>query len=171
MSDLTQYIRAVPDFPKPGVCFYDITTLLQDSKGFKQALDGMEQYVRSCNPDVIVAIESRGFIFAGPLSLRLGAGFVPVRKPGKLPFTTHREEYELEYGTDTIEIHTDGVCEAEKVIIIDDLLATGGTAEATAHLVEQCGGEIIGFGFLVELTFLNGISKLSDYDVLSLIKY
>ena len=169
--DLTEHIRDIPDFPKKGIIFKDITPLLMNTEAFEEVINRFYKYYKDKNITKVIAIESRGFIFGGPLALRLGAGFVPVRKPGKLPFTTHREEYELEYGTDTIEIHTDGVCEAEKVIIIDDLLATGGTAEATAHLVEQCGGEIIGFGFLVELTFLNGISKLKDYDVLSLIKY
>ena len=169
--DLTEHIRDIPDFPKEGIIFKDITPLLMNTEAFEEVINRFYEYYKDKNISKVIAIESRGFIFAGPLALRLGAGFVPVRKPGKLPFTTHREKYELEYGTDTIEIHTDGVCEAERVIIIDDLLATGGTAAATAHLVEQCSGEIIGFGFLIELTFLNGISKLKDYDVLSLIKY
>jgi adenine phosphoribosyltransferase len=169
--ELKDYIRDIPDFPKPGVIFKDITPLLMDTDAFEEAVNQFYEYFRDRDVSKVVAIEARGFIFGGPLALKLGVGLVPVRKPGKLPFKTRRREYDLEYGTDALEIHTDGVCEAERAVIIDDLLATGGTAEATAKLVEQCGGEVVGFGFVIELTFLDGISKLKDYEVLSLIKY
>jgi adenine phosphoribosyltransferase len=169
--DLEKYIRDIPDFPKKGIVFKDITPLLMDTDAFGEAVTRMCEYYADKDIDKVVAIESRGFIFGGPLALRLGAGFVPVRKPGKLPFSTRRREYELEYGTDALEIHTDGVCSPDRALIVDDLLATGGTAEATAHLIEQCGGTVAGFAFVIELGFLDGRSKLKDYDVLSLIRY
>jgi adenine phosphoribosyltransferase len=169
--NLESYIRDIPDFPKKGIIFKDITPLLMDPAALGEAVDRLYNHFAGKEISKVVAIESRGFIFGGPLSLKLGAGFVPVRKPGKLPYKTRRREYALEYGTDALEIHTDGVCDKERALIIDDLLATGGTAEATAKLVEQCGGEVVGFGFVIELGFLDGRSKLKGYDVLSLIRY
>lgn len=169
--DLTEYIRDIPDFPKEGIVFKDITPLLMHPPAFEETVNRFYEYFKDKDVTKVVAIEARGFIFGGPLSLKLNAGFVPVRKPGKLPFKTKRREYALEYGTDALEIHTDGVCSDERALIIDDLLATGGTAEATAKLIEQCGGVVVGLGFVIELTFLDGIAKLKDYDVLSLIKY
>ncbi len=169
--ELKNYIRDIPDFPKPGIVFKDITPLLMAPEAFDEAVNRFYEHFRDKNITKVVGIESRGFIFGGPLALRLNAGFVPVRKPGKLPYSTLKEEYELEYGTDALEIHIDGVCNSERSVIIDDLLATGGTAEATAKLVEKCGGEVVGFGFVIELTFLEGMRKISGYDVLSLIKY
>ena len=168
---LEDYIRDIPDFPKKGIVFKDITPLLMDPVALGEAVNRIYEHYSDRDISKIVAIESRGFIFGGPLSLKFGVGFVPVRKPGKLPFTTRRKEYDLEYGTDALEIHTDGICTAESVLIVDDLLATGGTAEATAHLVEECGGEVVGFAFVVELGFLGGRSKLKGYDILSLIEY
>ena len=171
MSDLTEYIRAVPDFPKPGVCFYDITTLLQDPKGFQQALDGMEKYVRSRNPDVIVAIESRGFIFGAALADRLNIGLVPARKIGKLPSETVSQEYALEYGTDHVEMHSDAINSDHRVVVVDDLIATGGTAAATCKLIERLGGEVVGISTVIGLTFLPWQDLLKDYDVNYLITF
>ena len=168
---LEDYIRDIPDFPKQGIIFKDITPLLMDPAALGEAVGRIYDRFKDKGVSKVVAIESRGFIFGGPLALKLNAGFVPVRKPGKLPFKTKREEYELEYGTDALEIHVDGVCGGEKILIVDDLLATGGTAEATARLVEQCGAKVVGFAFVIELAFLDGRSKLKDYDVFSLIKY
>ena len=168
---LEDYIRDIPDFPKKGIIFKDITPLLMSPAALGEAVERIYDHFNDRGVSKVVAIESRGFIFGGPLALKLDAGFVPVRKPGKLPFTTMRREYELEYGIDALEIHTDGVCAGERVLIVDDLLATGGTAEATGKLVEQCGAEVAGFAFVIELGFLDGRSKLKDYDVFSLIKY
>lgn len=169
--DLNSYIRNVPDFPKPGIMFKDITPLLANSEAFDAALTTMEEHYRGKGVHTVVGIESRGFIFGAPLALRLGAAFVPVRKPGKLPFTTERLEYALEYGTDALEIHVDAVLPGNPVVICDDLLATGGTIQATKQLVEKIGGRVIGCCFLIELDFLNGREKLGDTDVLSLIRY
>lgn len=171
MEHLKELIREVPDFPKPGINFYDITTLLQDADGLKQTVDGMIDKFRGEKIDTVIGIESRGFIFAVPLAYSLGAGFVPVRKPNKLPHVKVSASYDLEYGQDTLEMHSDAVGEGHRVLIVDDLLATGGTAQAVTRLVEQVGGSIVGLGFLVELTFLNGRDKLKDYDVHSFLKY
>ena len=171
MKDLIDYIRTINDFPKPGIGFKDITTLLKDARAFEMAIQEMERRLTGKTIDKVVGIESRGFIFGAPLALRLGAGFVPARKPKKLPAKTVREEYALEYGADALEIHADAISNIESVVIVDDLLATGGTAAATARLVEKLGGTIVGIGFLIELEFLQGRKKLGGYDVFSLIRY
>ena len=171
MANLDDFIRTVKDFPKPGIGFKDITTLLKDANAFAQAIDELESFCKGKSIQKVVGTESRGFIFGAPLALRLGAGFVPARKPKKLPAQTVREEYALEYGTDALEMHVDAINKGENVIIIDDLLATGGTAAATARLVEKLGGKIAGIAFLIELEFLHGRKKLSSYEILSLIKY
>jgi adenine phosphoribosyltransferase len=170
VHDLEKYIRNVPDFPKKGIGFKDITTLLKDPSAFRASLDEMQKRFPE-RIDVIVGIESRGFIFGAALADRTGASFVPARKPGKLPAETVAEEYALEYGTDALEIHTDAISPGQKVLIVDDLLATGGTAAATGRLVEKLGGKVLGFLFLIELTFLNGREKLGDHRVESLIRY
>ncbi|MDQ7065655.1 MAG: adenine phosphoribosyltransferase [candidate division KSB1 bacterium] len=170
MQDLARYIRTVPDFPKAGIQFKDITTLLKDPEAFRRSLDAMK--ARFQEPvDVIVGIESRGFIFGGALAASYGAGFVPARKQGKLPAEVEQETYELEYGADQLEIHKDAIRPGQKVLIVDDLLATGGTAAATARLVKKLGGDIVGLLFLIELTFLNGREKLKDFRVESIIQY
>jgi adenine phosphoribosyltransferase len=171
MNDLKKLIREVPDFPKPGILFYDITTLLKDSKGLRGVIDGFKEHYKNAGADLVIGIEARGFIFAPALAYALGAGFIPVRKPKKLPGERLSVTYDLEYGTDTLEIHTGAIAEGHRVLIVDDLLATGGTAAATARLVEDCGGSVAGLGFAVELTFLNGRKKLNGYDVFSLIQY
>jgi adenine phosphoribosyltransferase len=171
MSNLVDHIRTVKDFPKPGIGFKDITTLLKDAKAFVQAIDELERFCTGRSIQKVVGIESRGFIFGAPLALRLGAGFVPARKPKKLPAQTVREEYALEYGTDSLEMHVDAITKDENVVVVDDLLATGGTAAATARLVEKLGGKIAGIAFLIELDFLQGRKKLAGYDVFSLIHY
>jgi len=168
---LKKYIRDIPDFPKKGIIFKDITTLLKESKIFKSAIDILYKRYKSEKIDKVVAIESRGFIFGGALADRLGAGFVPVRKKGKLPAATHAVTYRLEYGTDTLEIHRDAIEKGEKVLLIDDLLATGGTASAVCRLIEDMGGEIVEAAFLIELEFLHGRDKLKDYKVYSILKY
>lgn len=170
-EELKRSIRSVRDFPKKGIVFRDITTLLKDTKAFKQSIDVLYEHYRNTAIDKVVSVESRGFILGSVLAYRLGAGFIPVRKPGKLPAETLREEYQLEYGTDTLEIHKDAIVEGEKVLIVDDLLATGGTVSATCKLVERLGGKIIGLAFLIELAFLEGRRKLKDLDVFSIIKY
>jgi adenine phosphoribosyltransferase len=164
-------IRDVPDFPKKGIVFKDITTLLKDPVAFRQALDLLVVLCGATPVDKVVAIESRGFIMGSVVADRLGAGFVPVRKPGKLPFRTRRASYELEYGTDVLEIHEDAVDRGERVLVVDDVIATGGTARAVAELVESLGGTVAAFAFLVELGFLAGREKLKGYEVLSLIRY
>ena len=169
--DLTSTIRSVPDFPVEGILFYDITTMLKNPGAFKYSVDQLFERYRDQNIDVVVGMESRGFIFGSPLAYLLGVGFVPVRKPGKLPATKLAESYELEYGTNTLEIHQDGITPGQQVLIIDDLLATGGTAKATCRLVERLGGTIAGVAFLIELNFLNGRSQLQGYDVFSLLQY
>jgi len=168
---LKKLIREVPDFPKPGILFYDITTLLKDKLGFATLIDALSEYYLPKNVDLILGMEARGFIFGPALAYRLNAGFVPVRKPGKLPATTARVEYQLEYGSNALEIHKDAVEKGQRVIIVDDLLATGGTAEATAKLASSLGAEIAGLGFVVELDFLHGREKLKQYDVFSLLHY
>src|SRR5246500_3595243 len=171
MDDLKKLIREVPDFPKPGILFYDITTLLKDKCGFRGVIDGLKLHYREAQVDIVLGIEARGFIFAPALAYALGAGFVPVRKPKKLPAKTTSVSYALEYGTDALEIHEDAVKKGDRVIVCDDLLATGGTASATVKLVQQLGGTVEGAAFAVELTFLNGRKKLQDLDVFSLIQY
>jgi adenine phosphoribosyltransferase len=168
---LKQLIRTVPDFPKPGILFYDITTLLKDKAGFAQLIDAFAAYYIGKEIDLVVGIEARGFIFATALAYRLNAGFVPVRKPKKLPAETIKVTYDLEYGTDTLEIHRDAIQPGQKVIIVDDLLATGGTMQATVKLVQQLGGEIVGLGFAIELDFLKGAKKFPKVDVFSLLHY
>ena len=169
--DLAAYIRDVPDFPKEGIVFKDITPLLKDVAAFGAAIDQMTEPYKDGPPDLIVAVESRGFIFATPMAQELGCGFAPVRKPGKLPSEPASRTYELEYGSDEVEIHVDAVETGDRVLIVDDLLATGGTAAATAELVEGLGGVVSGLAFLVELDFLNGRSKLQNYEVHSIIHY
>ncbi|MEA2031344.1 MAG: adenine phosphoribosyltransferase [candidate division Zixibacteria bacterium] len=171
MSELKKYIRSVPDFPKPGICFYDITTLLQNPKGFKLALDKMEQYVRLCQPDTIVAIESRGFVFGAALADRLDIGVVTARKPGKLPSKTISAKYALEYGTDSLELHADAIERGERVVVVDDLIATGGTLKAVCSLVEKLGGEVVGVSAVIDLCFLPWREKMTGYDVNCLISY
>ena len=169
--DYRSLIREVPDFPKPGILFYDITTLLKNSTALQRLADELTERYRGRDVEKVVGIESRGFIFGGILSARLGAGFVPVRKPGKLPADCYEVKYSLEYGANSLAIHRDAIGIGERVLIIDDLLATGGTAGATVHLVRQLGGEIVGLDFLVELKSLNGREKLAGYDVHSTIIY
>ena len=169
--DLAALVRDIADFPKPGIVFKDITPLLADADAFRSAIDGLAAPYRDQRVDRVLGVEARGFITAAPVAYLLGAGFVPVRKAGKLPHTIEREEYELEYGTDLLEIHQDGVAPGERVVIVDDVLATGGTAAATGRLVERLGGEVVGFAFLIELGFLGGRSKLGDRDVRSLLTY
>jgi adenine phosphoribosyltransferase len=171
MDDLKKMIREVPDFPKKGILFYDITTLLKDKSGFKKVIDALTDYVRPLKPDCILGIEARGFIFAPALAYNLGAGFVPIRKPKKLPAETERISYELEYGMDTLEMHKDAVKPGMRVVIADDLLATGGTALASVRLVEKLGGTVSAVTFVIELEALKGRDRLAGYDVLSLMKY
>lgn len=168
---LKRLIREVPDFPKKGILFYDITTLLKDKLGFATLIDALAEYYLPKNVDLILGMEARGFIFGPALAYRLNAGFVPVRKPGKLPAETARVEYELEYGSNVLEIHKDAIHKGQRVIIVDDLLATGGTAEATAKLATSLGAEIAGLGFVVELDFLKGRERLGPYEVYSLLHY
>jgi adenine phosphoribosyltransferase len=169
--DLKSVIREVPDFPKPGISFKDITTLIKNGAALRQVIDEFYEYFKDKQPDVIVGAESRGFIFGAPLAYKFGCGFVPVRKPGKLPAAVTRASYALEYGEDTLEIHLDAVQPGQKVLIVDDLLATGGTISATTQLLKQLKGEIIGIAFIVELDVLKGRDKLSGYDILSLVHY
>ncbi|MEM8961772.1 MAG: adenine phosphoribosyltransferase [Acidobacteriota bacterium] len=171
MDDIKRYIREVPDFPKPGILFYDITTLLQDARGLRLVLDRFGDLFADLEVDKVVGIESRGFLFGPHLAHRLDAGFVPVRKPGKLPSTTLKQSYALEYGTDQIEIHNDALRPGERVLIVDDLIATGGTAAATAQLVQATGAEITAMGFVIELTFLPGRDQLGGHRVESLVTY
>ena len=168
---LKALVRTVPDFPKPGILFYDITTLLKDPKGFAALIDALAQYYIDKDIDLVLGIEARGFIFGPALAYRLNAGFVPVRKPKKLPGPTVRVTYDLEYGSDTLEIHADAIEPGQRVVLVDDLLATGGTMEATIKLVQQLGGEIAGLGFAIELDFLKGRERFRDYDVFSLLHY
>jgi adenine phosphoribosyltransferase len=168
---LEDFIREIPDFPKPGILFYDITPMLANPAALREAVKRMAEPYRNAGVNLVAAAEARGFIFAAPLALELNAGFVPVRKPGKLPFETHAFHYELEYGTDTLEIHRDGVAPGQTVLLVDDLLATGGTMEACCKLVEQSGAQIAGCVFLIELTGLQGAKRLAGYKPHSLITY
>jgi adenine phosphoribosyltransferase len=171
MENFKKLIREVQDYPKPGILFYDLTTLLQDPRGFHELIEKLGDHYEGKKIDAVVGIEARGFIFAPALAYRLGAGFVPVRKPKKLPWKTAQVSYALEYGTDTLEMHQDAVGAKQRVLLCDDLLATGGTAAAAVQLIRQLGGEIVGAAFAVELSFLNGRSKLPGIDVFSLIQY
>ncbi|RLD13515.1 MAG: adenine phosphoribosyltransferase [Caldiserica bacterium] len=168
--ELEKFIRNIPDFPQKGILFRDITPLLRDFEAFKYAIDSIYEKHKDEGIDVVVGIEARGFILASTIAYRLGAGFVPVRKPGKLPWKTVRKEYELEYGMAILEIHEDAIKKGERVLIVDDVLATGGTAKATVDLVEKLGGNVVGISFLIELEGLNGREKLKDYNVFSLMK-
>jgi adenine phosphoribosyltransferase len=169
--DLKQHIRSVPDFPKTGILFYDITTLLRDPSGFKMTIDMLSTPYVGQGIDVVIGIESRGFILGGAVAERIGAGFIPIRKPGKLPAKAIRESYDLEYGKDALEIHEDAIEKGQRVLILDDVLATGGTAAAAAELVKKLGGELHGLAFLIELLFLNGKAKLEGENVYSVLKY
>ena len=170
-ADLKKLIREVPDFPKPGILFYDITTLLKDKLGFARLIDALTEHYINHDIDLVLGIEARGFIFGPALAYRLNAGFIPVRKPKKLPSEVLQWKYDLEYGQDTLEIHKDAIKPGQRVIICDDLLATGGTARAAAEMVKALGGEICGMGFVVELDGLKGRDKLKGYDVFSLLHY
>ncbi len=171
MDDLKKMIREVPDFPKKGILFYDITTLLKDKVGFRKVIDALTEQIRPLRPDVVLGIEARGFIFAPALAYNLGAGFVPVRKPNKLPAASERISYELEYGMDTLEVHKDAVGPGLRVVIADDLLATGGTSLAAVHLAEKLGAKVAAVSFVIELEALKGRHRLAGYNVVSLLKY
>ncbi|MGO8691729.1 MAG: adenine phosphoribosyltransferase [Thermoguttaceae bacterium] len=170
-APLTDYIRAIPDFPKPGILFRDITPLLADAAAFRRAVEAMAEPFRAERIDLVAAAEARGFIFAAPLAVALGAGLVPIRKPGKLPGKTLSHTYELEYGTDTLQIHADAVSPGANVLMVDDLLATGGTIQACCHMVEEAGGRVAGCAFLIELVALGGAARIAQYRTISLIKY
>ncbi|GAC1355174.1 MAG: adenine phosphoribosyltransferase [Vulcanimicrobiaceae bacterium] len=169
--DVTALIRAIPDFPIPGILFRDITPLLKDKDGFKAAVDLFVDHYKGHSIDYVVGIEARGYMLGAPLAYAIGAGFVPVRKPGKLPGTKLKEEYALEYGTNSLEIHDDAVGHGQRVLIVDDLLATGGTANATRKLLERLGAKIVGYAFLIELADLQGRAQLGDFDIMSFVKY
>ncbi len=171
MEELKKLVREIPDFPKPGILFYDITTLLKDPVGLHRAVDALANHYVGRSIDRVVGIEARGFIFAPMVAYRLNAGFVPVRKPKKLPAPVEKATYNLEYGTDALEVHRDGISEGQQVLIIDDLLATGGTASAVAGMVERLGGKVAGLGFLIELDFLKGRHRLPGYDVHTVLRY
>ncbi len=169
--DLAKMIRNIPDFPVKGILFRDITTLIKDPDAFQEAIDALlDQYVDE-DIDIVAAIESRGFIFGAPMAYELGAGFVPIRKPGKLPAEKVSASYTLEYGTNTLEVHKDAIQPGQRVLLVDDLIATGGSAKAASELIEKLGGKVVGIAFLIELTDLKGVEKLADYDVFSLIKF
>jgi adenine phosphoribosyltransferase len=170
-DQLKKLIREVPDFPKKGILFYDITTLLKDKLGYATLIDELSEHYIGKGIDLVLGMEARGFIFGPAVAYRLNAGFIPVRKPGKLPAATARYDYALEYGTNTLEIHKDAIQKGQRVIIVDDLLATGGTAEATTKLASSLGAEIVGLGFVIELDFLKGRDHLKQYDVFSLLHY
>ncbi|SDK56066.1 adenine phosphoribosyltransferase [Natronincola ferrireducens] len=169
--DLAKKIREIQDFPKEGINFKDITTLLKDPQAFKYMIDQLSQQLEGLNVDIVVGPESRGFLAGAPVAYKIGAGFVPVRKPGKLPAETIRHEYQLEYGTDALEIHRDAIQPGQKVAILDDLLATGGTVLATAKLIEELGGEVVSMNFLIELAFLKGRDLLTNYNIKALVTY
>ena len=169
--DLKEYIRDIPDFPEPGILFRDITPLLRNPTAFKYAVDSLEDLFQAVSFDTVVAVESRGFLFGAPLAYRMGKSFVPVRKQGKLPADTRSAQYSLEYGSSIMEIHADAIGAGERVLVLDDLLATGGTLDATARLIEMSGGIVVGIGLVIELTDLGGRQRLGDYQVCSLIKY
>ncbi len=171
MDILKKLIREVPDFPKPGILFYDITTMLKDPRGLRGTIDALRAHYTGTEVDIVIGIESRGFIFAPAVAYALGAGFVPVRKPKKLPAEISSISYDLEYGSDILEVHTDAISKGTRVLIVDDLLATGGTARAVTQLVEGLGGIVVGLGFVVELTFLNGRGRLGGHEVYSLLQY
>ena len=168
---LKSLVRTVPDFPKPGILFYDITTLLKDRRGLAELIDGLAAHYIEDEVDLVLGIEARGFIFGPALAYRLNAGFVPVRKPRKLPSEVVSVSYDLEYGSDTLELHRDAIEPGQKVLLVDDLLATGGTMQATLSLVKQLGGEVAGLAFAVELDFLKGRERFAEYDVFSLLHY
>src|SRR4028119_2216226 len=169
--DVKSLIREIPDFPKPGILFRDITTLLRDPEGLRYTIDTLTENCTGFAPDYVVGMESRGFIFGAPLAYKLGAGFIPVRKPGKLPAAVHTVEYELEYGMDRLEVHQDAFHVGSRILIVDDLIATGGTAGATAKLLQKIGCELVGFAFIIELKDLGGRQKLPDAPVITLIEY
>lgn len=169
--DLKEKIRVIEGFPKPGISFKDITTVLNDGEAFKYTIDKLVDFVKDKNIDVVVGPEARGFLLGAPIAYKLGIGFVPVRKPGKLPYNTLRYEYNLEYGSDSLEIHKDSIKPGQRVLIVDDLLATGGTISSVAKLVEELGGEVLGINFIVELTGLKGREKLKGYSVNSIVQY
>jgi adenine phosphoribosyltransferase len=169
--DLQQYIRDIPDFPKPGILFKDITPLLAEPPAFQHAIDRMAEQFRSRPLEAVAAVEARGFLFAAPLALALKKPLIPLRKPGKLPYRTYSLAYELEYGSAELQVHIDGVGDGHRVLLVDDLLATGGTMNAGCQLVEKAGGKVVGCAFLVELTFLGGREKLKPHEVFSLIRY
>lgn len=169
--NLEDYVASIPDFPKEGILFRDITPMVQDGEAFKYACDLLADYCKRVKADVVVGPESRGYLFGCPIAYKLGIGFVPVRKPGKLPRKTISEEYELEYGTNELQIHEDAIKKGQRVVVIDDLLATGGTVDATCKLVERLGGEVVGCGFIIELSDLGGREKLGKYDVYAPLKY
>ena len=171
METLKAKIRHVPDFPKPGILFYDITTLLNDPQGFRDMIDALAQPFAGARVEQVVGIESRGFILGAAVANALNAGFVPIRKPGKLPSKTHREDYALEYGTDCLEIHCDAFNPGQRVLLVDDVLATGGTAKAAAGLIRRVGGELVGLAFLIELGFLNGRTKVPGENIVSVLQY
>jgi adenine phosphoribosyltransferase len=168
---LADYIRAIPDFPKPGILFRDITPLLACHEAFRHSIAQLANHYREAGIHAVAAAEARGFLFAAPLALELGVGFVPVRKPGKLPFDTHAFHYELEYGTDTLEMHIDGVSSGQNVLLVDDLLATGGTMQACCQLVERAGAKVAGCAFVIELLGLNGAARLAPHPTFSLVQY
>ncbi len=171
MVDLYDFVRDIPDYPKPGILFRDITPLLADPRAIKRAAEALAEPFVGHKVDIIAAAEARGFIFAAPLAIQLGAGFVPIRKPGKLPFDLHSFAYELEYGTDELQMHVDGVKPGQRVLLVDDLLATGGTMEACCRLLEKCDAEIVGCAFLIHLVQLGGEERLSPHEVHSVLKY
>jgi adenine phosphoribosyltransferase len=171
VADLQALVRAIPDFPKPGIMFRDITPLIKDARGFATAINMLADAYRGQKIDYVVAIEARGYLVGAPLAHTLGSGLIPVRKPGKLPYDTLKADYALEYGTNTLEVHRDALSHGERVLIADDLLATGGTAGATKNLVEQLGGHVVGFAFLIELTELNGRRRLGDTPVTTLMNF
>ncbi|MCD8232106.1 MAG: adenine phosphoribosyltransferase [Clostridiales bacterium] len=171
MKQVEDYVRSIPDFPEPGIIFRDITTVIQDPDGLKLAIDGMEKFLEGVDFDVVVGAESRGFVFGAPIARDLGKGFVLVRKKGKLPCETISQEYALEYGTAEVEIHTDAIKPGQRVVVVDDLMATGGTIEASIKLIERLGGKVVKVLFLMELAGLNGREKLAGYDVDSVIIY
>lgn len=169
--DLKSLIRDIPDFPKPGIMFRDITTLLRDPQGLSYTIDSLAEKCSELSVDYVVGMESRGFIFGAPLAYKMGIGFIPVRKPGKLPGAVHFAEYELEYGVDRLEMHRDAMTSGSRVLVVDDLIATGGTAAATAKLLDQAGCELVGFAFIIELQALGGRQKLPDVPIVTLVEY
>jgi adenine phosphoribosyltransferase len=171
MDLLKAAIREIPDWPKKGILFYDVTTLLKDGARFRESVDALITPYKDKKIDIVVGVEARGFIFAPTVAYALGAGFVPVRKPGKLPAATYRVSYELEYGTDCLEIHQDAIQPGQRILVVDDLIATGGTAKAVAAMIERMGASVVGLSFVVELEFLRGREKLAGYEVNSIVKY